>query len=57
MLARVAKPFGAEAEKIAGLVRNFLDALLDLKPDEKNGRHLRDSIEVDARDKLLEFMT
>ena len=34
-----------------------LDALLDLKPVEKNGRHLRDSIEVDARDKLLVFMT
>ena len=34
-----------------------LDRLLDLEPTEKNGRHLRDSMIVDARDKLLVFLT
>ena len=31
--------------------------LLDLEPTEKNGRHLRDSMFVDARSKLLVFLT
>src|SRR6516165_7902899 len=34
-----------------------LDSLLDLKPTDAEGRHLRDAIIVDARDKLLVFMT
>ena len=34
-----------------------LDRLLGLAPTEKNGRHLQAAIEVDARDKLLVFMT
>ena len=34
-----------------------LDRLLDLAPTEKNGRHLQAAIEVDARDKLLVFLT
>jgi transposase len=34
-----------------------LDRLLDLEPTEKNGRHLRDSMIVDGRDKLLVFLT
>src|SRR5207248_7189333 len=38
------------------LVRE-LDRLLDLEPSEKNGRHLRDAIIVDARDKLLVFLS
>jgi transposase len=33
-----------------------LDRLLDLEPSEKNGRHLRDSMIVDGRDKLLVFL-
>lgn len=34
-----------------------LDRVLDLEPTEKNGRHLRDSMFVDARDKLLVFLS
>jgi len=34
-----------------------LDRLLDLEPTEKTGRHLRDAIFVDARDKLLVFLS
>jgi transposase len=34
-----------------------LDRLLALEPVETQGRHLRDAIFVDARDKLLVFMT
>jgi len=34
-----------------------LDSLLDLEPTDAEGRHLRDAIIVDARDKLLVFMT
>ena len=34
-----------------------LDRVLALEPSEKNGRHLRDAIFVDARDKLLVFLT
>lgn len=34
-----------------------LARLLDLEPTEKNGRHLRDAIFVDARDKLLVFLS
>lgn len=33
-----------------------LDRLLELKPTERNGRHLRDAIFVDGRDKLLVFL-
>jgi transposase len=38
------------------LVRE-LDRLLDLEPTDAEGRHLRDAIEVTARDKLLVFLT
>ena len=34
-----------------------LDRLLALKPTEKSGRHLRDSMIVDGRDKLLVFLS
>jgi transposase len=34
-----------------------LDRLLELKPTNAEGRHLRDAIIVDARDKLLVFLT
>jgi transposase len=34
-----------------------LDRLLDLEPTETEGRHLRDSMVVDGRDKLLVFLT
>ena len=34
-----------------------LDALLDLKPTNSEGSHLRASMQVDARDKLLVFLT
>lgn len=34
-----------------------LDSLLELKPVNAEGRHLRDAIIVDARDKLLVFLT
>ena len=34
-----------------------LDRLLDLEPTEAEGRHLRDSMIVDGRDKLLVFLT
>ena len=34
-----------------------LDCLLELKPTNAEGRHLRDAMIVDARDKLLVFMT
>ena len=34
-----------------------LDRLLDLDPKQKDGSHLRASMAVDARDKLLVFMT
>jgi transposase len=34
-----------------------LDALLKLKPPNAEGRHLRDAMIVDGRDKLLVFMT
>lgn len=34
-----------------------LDRLLDLEPTDAEGRHLRDTMFVDARDKLLVFMT
>ena len=34
-----------------------LARLLDLEPTQKDGRHLRDTIEVTARDKLLVFLT
>ncbi len=34
-----------------------LDRLLVLEPTQTEGRHLRDSMEVDGRDKLLVFMT
>ena len=33
-----------------------LDRLLELEPTDAEGRHLRDAIIVDARDKLLVFM-
>jgi transposase len=38
------------------LVRE-LDRLLNLEPTDAEGRHLRDTIEVTARDKLLVFLT
>ncbi len=34
-----------------------LDRLLDLQPTQAEGRHLRDSMIVDGRDKLLVFLT
>jgi len=34
-----------------------LDRLLDLEPTQAEGRHLRDSMIVDGRDKLLVFLT
>ena len=34
-----------------------LDRLLDLEPTDAEGRHLRDAMFVDARDKLLVFLT
>ena len=34
-----------------------LDRLLDLEPTQKEGSHLRATMQVDARDKLLVFMT
>jgi transposase len=34
-----------------------LDRLLELEPINADGRHLRDAIIVDARDKLLVFLT
>jgi transposase len=34
-----------------------LDSLLELEPTNVDGRHLRDAIIVDARDKLLVFLT
>lgn len=34
-----------------------LDRLLELEPTDAEGRHLRDTIEVTARDKLLVFLT
>ncbi len=34
-----------------------LDRLLDLEPTQTDGSHLRASMQVDARDKLLVFMT
>jgi transposase len=34
-----------------------LDRLLDLKPTDVEGRHLRDTIDVTARDRLLVFLT
>ena len=34
-----------------------LDRLLELEPTQREGRHLRDSMIVDGRDKLLVFMT
>ena len=34
-----------------------LDRLLELEPTNADGRHLRDAIIVDARDKLLVFLT
>jgi len=34
-----------------------LDRLLDLEPTDAEGRHLRDAMIVDARDKLLVFLT
>ncbi len=34
-----------------------LDRLLDLQPMQKDGSHLRATMQVDARDKLLVFMT
>lgn len=34
-----------------------LDRLLDLEPKQKDGSHLRAAMQVDARDKLLVFMT
>jgi transposase len=34
-----------------------LDRLLELEPTQTEGRHLRDSMAVDGRDKLLVFMT
>ena len=34
-----------------------LDRLLDLEPKQKDGSHLRATMQVDARDKLLVFMT
>ena len=38
-------------------LRRDLDRLLDLEPTQVDGRHLRDTIQVTARDKLLVFMT
>ena len=34
-----------------------LDRLLDLKPTDVEGRHLRDAVALDGRDKLLVFLT
>jgi len=38
-------------------LRRDLDRLLDLQPTQAEGRHLRDSMIVDGRDKLLVFLT
>ena len=38
-------------------LKRELDRLLDLEPSEKNGRHLRHAMFLDARDKLLVFLT
>jgi len=40
----------------ASKLERELDRLLDLEPTNGEGRHLRDAIIVDARDKLLVFM-
>ena len=41
----------------ARALKRELDRLLDLEPTNKQGNHLRSSMVVDARDKLLVFMT
>jgi transposase len=41
----------------ARTLEHELDRLLELKPTNADGRHLRDAIIVDARDKLLVFLT
>ena len=38
-------------------IERRLDRLLELEPTNADGRHLRDAIIVDARDKLLVFLT
>ena len=38
-------------------LKRKLDSLLELKPTNAEGRHLRDAIIVNARDKLLVFLT
>jgi transposase len=40
----------------AGKLERELDRLLELEPTNAEGRHLRDAVIVDARDKLLVFM-
>jgi transposase len=40
----------------ARILERELDCLLELEPTNGEGRHLRDAIIVDARDKLLVFM-
>jgi transposase len=47
----------ATIERHARRLGRELDRLLALEPSEKNGRHLRDAMFVDARDKLLVFLT
>jgi Transposase IS66 family len=44
-------------KRYAQTLERELDRLLDLEPVNAEGRHLRDAIIVDARDKLLVFLT
>ena len=46
----------ATIAKHARDLQRDLDRLLDLKPTQADGRHLRDTIQVTARDKLLVFL-
>jgi transposase len=47
----------ATIKTYARTLERELDRLLELEPSNADGRHLRDAIIVDARDKLLVFMT
>ena len=47
----------ATIKRYARDLERQLDRLLDLKPTQKDGSHLRATMQVDARDKLLVFMT
>ena len=51
------RPNLATIKAYARTLERELDRLLELEPTNAEGRHLRDAIIVDARDKLLVFLT